>query len=150
MAKLPEKLRALPANVGGSFKAAGRRASGAGINVFAQQVLAGFITSELRKMRMDQLWTLLANGGFLADIIDEDDLPGRWEKAIGVMGRFMDMRTILDRLDGLITPELVMEAVRRARPDAFSLIINNAGPKFFYDQTLYMNDKLRTIIEAKI
>lgn len=150
MPKLPERLRALPTDIGSSFKAAGRRASGAGMNVFAQQVLAGFITSELQKLRLDQLRALLADGVFLADIIDEDDLPSRWGKAIGVMSRFMSLRTISDRLGDLITPELVMDAVRRARPNAFSMIINNAGPKWFYDQTLYMGGKIRRIIEARL
>ncbi|GAI25879.1 unnamed protein product, partial [marine sediment metagenome] len=56
------------------------------------------------------------------------------------------------RLDDLITPELVTNAVRDANPDVFSLIVNSpaGGLKWFVNQTDHIKGKLRIIIEREM
>lgn len=143
------RLKALPGDITYSFKALGGKASGAGINFFSQQILAGFFTSELKKLRVDQVWTLLQSGTFLADIIDENHLPAKWERMIRLLGRFIDLKSIGQRLDDLITPELVAGVVKEANIEVYGLIINSGagGPKWFYDQTDYTREKIRKIIQ---
>jgi len=114
--------------------------------------LSGFFISELRKARTDQIWTLLHNGTFLADLIDEDHLPVKWERMLRLLGRLIDLKSIEQRLDNLMTPEMVAGAIKEANIEAYSLIINSdaGGPKWFYDQTTYMRNKIRRIISRGI
>lgn len=151
MRRIPKRLKALPVDIGYSFKALSERVSSAGVNVFAQQIIAGFLTSELKKVRTDQVWTLLANGTFLADLIDENHLPTRWERMMGLIGKFTDLRSIGQRLDYLMTPELVAGAIKEANIEAYGLIINSdaGGPKWFYDQSNYLKAKIIRIIERE-
>lgn len=150
--KLPKKLKALPIGVAYSFKGVGERAANIGVNAFAQQVVAGFFASELKKIRTDQVWTLVQNGAFLADLIDENHLPAKWEGMLRLLRRFIDLRSIEQRLDDLITPELIAGAVKEANIEAYGLIINSdaGGPKWFYDQTAYMRNKIRRIISRGV
>lgn len=149
MRRLPKRLKALPADIGYSFKSLSEKASSVGVNVFTQQIIAGFFSSELKKLRTDQVWTLLQNGTFLADLIDENHLPVNWEGMIRLLGRFVDLRSIGERLDSLMTPELVAGAVKEANIEAYGLIINSdaGGPKWFYDQSNYLKMKILRIIE---
>lgn len=151
MRRIPKRLKALPVDIGYSFKALGERASSAGVNVFTQQIIAGFLTSELRKVRTDQVWTLVENGTFLADLIDENHLPTKWERMMGLIGKFTDLRSIGERLDGLMTPELVAGAIKEANIEAYSLIINHSGGgvKWFYDQSNYLKMEILKIIERE-
>ena len=148
MRRVPRRLKALPVKIGGSFKELGRKASGAGVNAFIQQVVAGFFASEMRKLRLDQLHTILGSGVLVDQLIDEDSMPERWRNLIRFVGRFTDLERLADRIPELITPDLVASAIREARPDAFSLIINadGGGVKWFVDQTQYMCRKLQRII----
>lgn len=135
-----------------SVKELSGKAASIGVNSFFQQVLSGFFISELRKARTDQIWTLLHNGTFLADLIDEDHLPVKWERMLRLLGRFIDLKSIGQRLDNLMTPEMVAGAIKEANIEAYSLIINSdaGGPKWFYDQTTYMRNKIRRIISRGI
>lgn len=135
-----------------SVKELSGKAASIGVNAFFQQVLSGFFISELRKARTDQIWTLLHNGTFLADLIDENHLPVKWEKMLKLLGQFIDLKSIGQRLDNLMTPEMVAGAIKEANIEAYSLIINSdaGGPKWFYDQTTYMRNKIRRIISRGI
>lgn len=134
-----------------SVKELSGRAANIGVNAFAQQIVVGFFTSELKKLRTDQVWTLLQNGNFLADIIGEN-LPIQWERMMRLLGRLIDLKSAEQKLDNLITPELVASAVKSANIEVYSLIINSdaGGPKWFYDQTTYMRNKIRRIISRGI
>lgn len=135
-----------------SVKELSVKATSIGVNAFFQQVLSGFFISELRKARTDQIWTLLHNGTFLADLIDENHLPVKWEKMLRLLGQFIDLKSIGQRLDNLMTPEMVAGAIKEANIEAYSLIINSdaGGPKWFYDQTTYMKNKIRRIISRGV
>ncbi len=148
MPKIPRRLKALPADIGYSFKALGKKMSGAGVNAFAQQVIAGFFTNEIRKMRLDQLQTVLMSGAFVNQLIDEDHLPERWTNIIRVLGRFTDLESLSERIPDLMTPELIANALRGANLEAFSLIINSdaGGPKWFVDQSYYSAQKIQRIV----
>ena len=150
MRKLPKRIKALPADVVFSFKVLGEKATSAGVNVLAQRIVAGFFTSEMKKVRVDQVWTLLQNGTFLADII-ENNLPVKWEKMMGLIGRFIDLESSGQIFDKLITPELVACAIKEANIEAYSLIINHSGGgiKWFHDQSTYLKAKIRRIIERR-
>jgi len=150
VAKLPRRLKALPADVAYSFKALGRRAAGAGMGAFVQQILAGFITSELRKARLDQVHALLSSGAFLADLIDENHPPARWRAMLGLIGRFVDPRSLGALVDEAVTPELCAGAVKEANIEAYSLIINHPGGglKWFHDQAAYLKKKIKRILEV--
>lgn len=148
MRRLPKRLKALPADIGYSFKALGKRVSGVGVNAFAQQVIAGFFTNEIKKMRLDQLQTVLMSGVFVNQLIDEDHLPERWTNIIRILGRFTDLESLSERIPDLMTPELIANALRGANPEAFSLIINSdaGGIKWFVDQSYYSAQKLQRIV----
>ena len=148
MRRLPKRLRALPADLGYSFKALSSKVSGVGVNAFTQQIVAGFLTNEIKKMRLDQLQTVLMSGVFVNQLIDEDHLPERWTNIIRVLGRFTDLESLSERIPNLLTPELIANALREANPEAFSLIINSdaGGIKWFVDQSYDSAQKLQRIV----
>ena len=148
MRRLPKRLRALPADLGYSFKALSSKVSGVGVNAFAQQIVAGFLTNEIKKMRLDQLQTVLMSGVFVNQLIDEDHLPERWTNIIRILGRFTDLESLSERIPNLLTPELIANALREANPEAFSLIINSdaGGIKWFVDQSYDSAQKLQRIV----
>lgn len=146
--RIPRRLKALPGDIGYSFKALGKKMSGAGVNAFTQQIITGFLTNEIKKMRLDQLQTVLMSGVFVNQLIDEDHLPKRWTNIIRVIGRFTDLESLSERIPDLLTPELIANALRKANPEAFSLIINSnaGGLKWFVDQSHDSVQKLQRIV----
>jgi len=123
-----------------------------GVNPFARRIVKGWFTTQMRNLRLDQVHTLLANHAFLADLLDEDKLPQFGVRGLRALRRFINLQSLSDRLDELITPEMMANAVRDANPDVFSLIVNSpsGGYKWFINQTVYTREKLRLIIEREM
>lgn len=146
--KKRRKLWILPADISFSFSGLRNRVSGLGMNFLAQRVLAGFWMGEMKKVRIDQLHTALQSGVFIADLIDEDNMPGHWERIIKFLGRFINLDSLSDRIPDLITPEFIMNVIRESNPEAFGLIINSdaGGIKWFYNQADYGAAKLQEVI----
>ncbi|MBA7623309.1 hypothetical protein ES703_30703 [subsurface metagenome] len=146
------KLWIIPAELPFSWDNVKSTAGRYGMNPFARRIVTGWFTTQMIKLRLDQVHTLLANHAFLADLIDENSPPqfGLW--AVRALRRFINLQSLTGRLDDLITPELVTNAVRDANPDVFSLIVNSpaGGLKWFVNQTDHIKGKMRTIIEREM
>lgn len=104
----------------------------------------------MQKLRLDQLHTALYNHVFIADLVDENNVPEQWGNILRFLGRFMSLESLSVRVPGLITPDLIMNVIRESNPEAFSLIINSdaGGPKWFHDQANYAVKKVQEILRG--
>lgn len=143
------KLWIIPAELPFSWDSAKATAGRFGMNPFARRIVTGWFSTQMAKLRIDQVHGLLSSGGFLADLVDENNPPKFGTGITRALGRFVNLRSLADRIDTLVTPELIAHAVKDGNVEVYSLIINSpsGGKKWFYDQTVYMKDKLRAIIQ---
>lgn len=135
-------------SMAGPLKQMGSVAKSYGVGTLAQNILRGFFETKLKQLRPDQLQTLLNSQAFIADLIDESDLPESVETPINLMLRFMSREQAAQALDALVTPQLVSRVIEEAAPEVHSQIVSHpgAGMKFFHDQTERLKAKLRRII----
>lgn len=123
-------------------------AKNVGVSSIAQRMIAGFFYGKLKQLRPDQLHTLLASGAFIADLIDEDNLPSVVKIPISFILMFMPKNRVLEIIDEVLTPEMIMNALEVADPKVYKQIIETpgAGKKWFYWQTEELRKKLKEVV----
>lgn len=135
-----------PAKAG--LERVGSTAKALGANTIAQNVVRGFFTTKLEQLRPDQMRTLLEDGVFIADLVDEDEPPEPVRTPIGLISNFMSKEEMIRAMDSLVTPQLVAEMLKETAPDVHRQIVEHpgGGKRWFWSQTKALKRKLRRML----
>jgi len=136
-----------------------RRMSNLGIDLFAGKIAEGFFTAMLTRKRGDayvvqphHLWTTMMNGTCIADLFDTDNPPASWVESIRRVNRLgISVADSLRRGYPLLEDgRILSEAIKRCRPDLWSVVENTDGysEKYFGWNARVMLDKLIRFAEA--